>query len=81
MILNSGGGVTFLWSDQVDAAAVGGVEAKVDGGGCARALRRREEDNEVKGHEGERKRMTLGHIYKAKGYMTGARIEEPKKWI
>ena len=55
MLLNSGGGVTFLWSDQVDAAAVGGVGAKVDGGGCARALRRREEEDEAKGHEGERK--------------------------
>ena len=48
-------GVAFLWSDQVDAAAVGDAEAKVDGGGCARALRRREEDDEAKGHEGERK--------------------------
>ena len=45
----------FLWSDQVDAAAVGGAEAKVDGGGCTQALRRREEDDEAKGHEVERK--------------------------
>ena len=54
-LLNRGGGVAFLWSDQVDVAAVGGADAKVDGGGCARALRRREEDDEAKGHEGERK--------------------------
>ena len=33
-LLNSRGGVKFLWSDQVDAAAVGGADAKVDGGGC-----------------------------------------------
>ena len=57
----------FLWSDQVDAAAVVGAEAKVDGGGCARALRQPEEDDEVKGHEGEKKIFTLGPIYKAKG--------------
>ena len=55
MLLNRGGGVVFLWSDQVDAAAVGGADAKVDSGGCARALRRRKEEDEVKGHEGERK--------------------------
>ena len=51
-ILNSGGGVKFFWSGQVDAAAVSGAEAKVDGGGCAWALRRREEEDEAKGHEG-----------------------------
>ena len=52
MLLNRGGGVVFLWSDQVDAATVGDAEAKVDDGGCARALRRCEEDDEAKGHEG-----------------------------
>ena len=35
-------GTAFLWSNQVDAAAVVGAETKVDGGGCARVLRRRE---------------------------------------
>ena len=55
MLLNSGGGIKFLWFDQVDAAAVGGADAKVDSGGCARALRRRKEEDEAKRHEGERK--------------------------
>ena len=54
-LLNSGGSDKFLWSDQVDATAVGGADTKVDGGGCARALRQREEEDEAKGHEGERK--------------------------
>ena len=36
-LLSSGGGVKFLWSNQVDAAAIGGADAKVDGGGCARS--------------------------------------------
>ena len=52
MLLNSGGGVKFLWSDQVVAAAIGGADAKVDGGGCAWVLRRREEEDKAKGHEG-----------------------------
>ena len=54
-LLNSGGGIKFLWFDQVDAVAVGDVDAKVDGGGCARALRRCEEEDKAKGHEGEKK--------------------------
>ena len=48
-------GTTFLWLNQVDAAAVVGAEAKVDGGGNARVLRRREleERRRCKGRKGK----------------------------
>mgnify|MGYP005830196571 FL=1 len=44
----------FLWCGQVDAAAIVGAEAKVDGGGRAPMVRRCEEEDDVKGHEGEK---------------------------
>ena len=44
----------FLWCGQVDAAAVVGAEAKVDGGGRAPMVGRCEEEDDVKGHEGEK---------------------------
>ena len=44
----------MLWFDQVDAAALVDADTKVDGGGRARVLRRREEEgDEEKG--GKRK--------------------------
>ena len=46
--------VAVLWSKQVDAAALAGADAKVDGGGGVRALRRREEEDDRKG-ENEKK--------------------------
>ena len=54
-----------IWSNQVDAAAVVGAETKVDGGGCARALRQWEVEERRRG-KGKKKR-TLNHIYKVKG--------------
>ena len=39
----------MLWFDQVDAAALVDADTKVDGGGRARVLRRREEGDEEKG--------------------------------
>ena len=47
--------------------AVVGAEAKVDGGGCARALRQRKEEDEAKRNERGNEKMTPGPIYKAKG--------------
>ena len=44
----------FLWCDQVDAAAVIGAEAKVDGVGRTPMVGRCEEEDDVKGHEGEK---------------------------
>ena len=44
----------FLWCGQVDAAAVVVAEANVDGGGRAPMVGRREEEDDVKGHEGEK---------------------------
>ena len=44
-----GGVQVELWSNQVDAAAVVGAEAKVDGGGSARVLRRREVEERRRG--------------------------------
>ena len=38
-----------LWSRQVDAAALVGVDGMHGGGGGARALRRREEEDDGKG--------------------------------
>ena len=43
----------FFWCGQVDAAAVVGAEAKVDGG-KAPMVGRCEEEDDVKGHEGEK---------------------------
>ena len=48
-------GAAAFWFNQGDAAAVVEAGAKVDDGGCARALRRRKEDSEAKGNEGEKK--------------------------
>ena len=42
-----------IWSEQVDAVAKVEAEVKSDGGGGARALGRRKEDDETKRHEGE----------------------------
>ena len=55
-----------IWSDQVDAAAVVGAEAKVDGGGRARVLGRREVEDTDEEAEGESERAP-GPIYKARG--------------
>ena len=44
----------FLWCNQVDAAAVVGAEAKVDGGSRAPMVGRCKEEDDVKGHEGEK---------------------------
>ena len=57
----------LLWYDQVDAAAVVGAEAKVDGGGRAPMVGRCEEEDDVKGHEGEKWKGPLGLIYKVNG--------------
>ena len=46
--------VAVLWSKQVDAAALAGADAKVDGGGGVRALRRREEEDDRKGENEKR---------------------------
>ena len=53
------------WCDQVDAAAVGDAEAKLDDGGGTRRQGRREEEEEAKRRRGKRE-MTLGPIYKGK---------------
>ena len=47
-------GVAVFWYDQGDAATVVGVDAKVDGGGRAPMVGYREEEDDVKGHEGEK---------------------------
>ena len=57
----------FLWCGQVDAAAVVGAEAKEDGGGRAPMVGRCEEEDDVKGHEGEKWKGPLGFIYKVNG--------------
>ena len=44
----------FLWCGQVDAAAVVGAEVKVDGGGRAPMVGCCKEEDDVKGHEGEK---------------------------
>ena len=51
----------MLWFDQVDAAALVDAETKVDGGGRARVLRRREEEegDEEKGEKGKDPRPYL----------------------
>ena len=50
-----GGVQTKIWSNQVDAAAVVGAEAKVDGGGSARVLRRREVEEKQRSKGRKRK--------------------------
>ena len=45
-----------LWSIQVDEAAIVGVVGKVDGGGGARALRRREVEDRDEEARGESER-------------------------
>ena len=52
-----------LWYVQVDAAAKVVQKSKVDGGGRGRRVERREDDDEVKRHEGEMERPP-GPIYK-----------------
>ena len=47
-----GGVQTRIWSNQVDAAAVVGAEAKVDDGGRPRVLGRRKEGDDVKRYGG-----------------------------
>ena len=51
--MNSGGVRTRIWSDQVDAAAVVGAEAKIDGGASTRALGRREVEERRRGKGGK----------------------------
>ena len=46
-------GAAVLWFDEGDATAVVGAEAKVDGGGRARALGRRKEGDDVRGTRGK----------------------------
>ena len=48
--------VAVLWSNQVDAAAFVGAEAKVDGGSGVLALRRCEEEEEKRHERGKGKR-------------------------
>ena len=45
----------FFWSDQVDAAAIGEEETKVDGGGGAPKDGQCEEEDEVKRYGGDGK--------------------------
>ena len=45
-----------IWYEQVDAAAVDVAEARVDGGGGARVLGRREEEDKTKRPRGESER-------------------------
>ena len=45
-----------IWSEQVDAAVVNKAEARVDGGGGARVLGRREEEDKTKRPRGESER-------------------------
>ena len=56
MLMEQRRSAAFLWYDQVDAAAVVEADAKVDGGGRARTFGRREEEDDVKGHEGEKRK-------------------------
>ena len=57
--------VAVLWFSQVDAAADGEAEVKLDDGGGARVQRRREEEEEMKRQREERKGI-LSPIYKGK---------------
>ena len=54
-----------FWCNQVDAAADGETEEKLDDGGGAQGQRCRKEEEEVKKTKGK-KRRTRGPIYKAK---------------
>ena len=53
---------------------------KFDDSGGARVQGHREEEEEVRRRRGKKK-MTFGSIYKVKGQVTSARIEEPEYWI
>ena len=66
MLMEQRRSTAFLWCSQVDAAAVIGAEAKVDGCGRARTFGRREEEDDAKRHGGEWKGPP-GPIYKGKG--------------
>ena len=48
----------MLWSNQVDAAAIVGADAKVDDGGRDPTFGRREEVDDVKGREGKKMKRT-----------------------
>ena len=53
MLMEERRGAAILWCVQGDAAAGVEAEAKVDGGGGAPKVGQREEDDDVKRHEGE----------------------------